>query len=70
MEQQNTAHLLDGSRISLRRVPRVDDPLGLHAVNMRALVLDHPIVAILGRAVALDGDNGVRRHLRGYRDRR
>jgi hypothetical protein len=29
---------------------------------MRALILDYPIIAILNRTVAFDGDDGMRRH--------
>src|SRR3954470_20957300 len=50
LEKQDASHFLNGSRITLGRMPRIDDQLRLHTVNMRALVFHHPIVSLLNWA--------------------
>lgn len=46
----------------------MDDQLGLHAINMCALVCDHPVVPLRDRTLAFDSDDGVRRHLGRHRN--
>src|SRR5689334_19793688 len=57
MEQEDPPHLLDRVWIRLRRVPGADDVLGFDTGEMRALVLDDPVVAVLDRPVAVHRDD-------------
>src|SRR5262245_43281133 len=57
--EQDTAYLLDGLGPVLERVTRVDDQLRLHALDMRAGVVDDAVAALLDWTRSPDGDDRV-----------
>ena len=57
MLQQNAAHFLNGVWIRLTGVARAHDELRLDAIDVRAVLLDDAVVAVLDRAGAVDGDD-------------
>ena len=59
MEEKNTPDLLDRVGIGLRRMPGVNDILGLDALDMRALVFYDAVIAGLDGAVSAHGDDRV-----------
>src|ERR1700739_4920133 len=53
MQVEDSADLFYRLGRGLSRVPRAHDQLGFNAVDMRALVLDDPVVGVLDRPCSL-----------------
>src|SRR5262245_38563624 len=70
MGTEDAPHLLDRVRLALRGVARAYNCLGGHAVQVRALVRDHPIVAGGDGPLATHRDDGVGDDPWGERARR
>jgi len=60
VQAQDAPHFVHRERMALHGVPGSDHQLGLHALDVRARILDDAIVAILDRPRSLDRDDRVR----------